>query len=110
MFTRRIKKRGWDVVIIFTKTSLQDLKEIMNKISYYNMKKTYILNLLNYIKILEEMPYIGKVISKSKFHNIRQLIFRKHKIIYQIENDKIYIHAIVNNSKNFFFKKLYLFL
>ena len=77
-----------------------NLKNMLNGKSYYHYKKEYILQLLEYIKIIEKMPYIGKRLYKSKFYDIRQLIFRNHKIIYQIQNNKIYIHLIIHNSKN----------
>lgn len=85
--------------IVFTKPSIIDLKNIYYNQIYYNSTNQYILNLVDYIEILKLMPYIGKR-RQSKFYNIRQLIFRNHKIIYQIQENKIYIHAIVHNSKN----------
>ena len=81
---------------------------MLNSKSYYQYKKEYIIELLEYIKILEKMPYIGKRLHKSKFYDMRQLIFRNHKIIYQIQGNKIFIHLIIHNSTNLesFFNKL----
>ena len=86
--------------VILTEPSINDLKTIYNRYLSRRTATKYILELLDYIETLEEMPYLGKTIDKSKFYHIRQLIFRKHKIIYQIQNNTIYIHAIMNNSRN----------
>ena len=88
------------MVIIFTEYSMMNLKNMLNGKNYYQYKKEYIIELLEYIKILKSMPYIGKRLYKSKFYDMRQLIFRHHKIIYQIQGIKIYIHLIIHNSTN----------
>ena len=86
------------MVIIFTEPSIIDLQSLVN--GYYKYKKTYVIGLLEYIKILEEMPYIGRELYKTKYSEIRQLIYKKHKIIYQVQDNTILINLIIHNSTN----------
>lgn len=51
------------------------------------------------------MPNLGKKLYyKNKKIEIRQLVYKKHRIIYQIKNKQLYILAIIHIKQNF--KKL----
>lgn len=77
-----------------------------------NKKHDYIVEMLNYIEDLKNMPRLGKQVLELNYHQeLRQLIFREHKIIYQIKENIIYIEAIIHSSinPNDFFNQLFLF-
>ena len=75
-------------------------------------KHNYVIEMLNYIETLSSMPQLGKRILEVKYHQeLRQLIFREHKIIYQVKENIIYIEAVIHSSINpiDFLNQLFLF-
>ena len=54
--------------------------------------KNYINKLVDYTETLEKMPKIGKKIN----YEIRQIIYKKHKIIYNIRAEDIVILAVIH--------------
>lgn len=66
-----------------------------------NTAKSYMNKLIDYADILENMPELGKklefVISN---YEIRQIIYKKHKIIYHIKNDDTVILAVLHGRLN----------
>lgn len=89
------------MVIKWAKLAKQDL------ISFYeNTSKTkrntknYISSLVSYIENLIESPLLGKFLFHVENLEIRQLIFKQHRIIYYIEKDKIYIISIIHTARN----------
>lgn len=83
------------MVVILDKNATNDLKNFFenSKISPVNLKN-YISDLLAYIKKLENYPNIGKIQYIYNETEIRQLVFKMHKIFYYIKEDKIIITAI----------------
>ncbi len=68
---------------------------------YYRSSKIKFFNKLRkFLEILNSMPRLGKVISNYDFE-IRQIIYQKYRILYTIENDKIYILRIIHTRMNF---------
>ena len=60
-------------------------------------KKTYMRKLVDYTEILEKMPRIGKDMKKKILnYEIRQLIYRKHRIIYNIDGVNVVILAALH--------------
>ena len=53
--------------------------------------------LVDYTEILEKMPKIGKDMKKKILnYEIRQLIYRKHRIIYNIDGVNVVILAVLH--------------
>jgi plasmid stabilization system protein ParE len=71
-------------------------------------KGHYIDGLINYLDIISKFPYIGKNVYNIKRNKIRQVIYNKHKIMYMIKNNKIYILRIIYFSRKFNFKTFFL--
>lgn len=62
--------------------------------------KKYLEELVRYTEVLIEQPYIGKkLFHRNEF--IRQLIFKRHKIIYQIKGNEIFIISILHSRQDF---------
>lgn len=91
--------------IIYTKKARDDLFNF----SYHSKTNTkkYREKLLDYTEMLLYQPYIGKTIDSLKNYQIKQLLFKNHKILYTISNNKIFILSFVHNSQNINLKKLY---
>ena len=60
----------------------------------------YIKSLIEYVDFLSEQNYLGKVLCYINSFEIRQLIYRKHRILYHIFNDEIYIIAVIHASQD----------
>jgi len=94
--------------IIITKRARDDLYEF-----FYNSKRAtsdyilkYINNIINFSEsILKQSPYIGKAVYSYNQYLFRQLLYRKHKIIYIKIKNKIYILRFIYSARNFNLKK-----
>ena len=60
---------------------------------------------IEYIEIVKQSPQIGKVVHINKYGIIRQLIYRKHKILYIIIKNKIMVLRIIHSARNFNLKR-----
>ncbi len=86
--------------IKWTAKALENLENIYNYINDYSnlYAEKVIKEILNYIKILENYPEVGKIIHKS-IYTYRRLLHKKYIIIYNIVNSKIFICAVYHKSK-----------
>lgn len=84
-------------MVIWTDSALEDLQNIMIFSKAGNVK-LYLKKLVIYTEVLYTMPFIGTKLKKfSKYHqNFFQLIYKNHKIIYFIKNNKVYILFVVH--------------
>ncbi len=91
--------------IIITQKARNDLLDFYNysKLNTNNLKE-YINEIINYSQSIKYFPSIGKVVDVIKKHKLRQLIYKKHKILYIIFNSKIYILRYIHTSRNFIIK------
>ena len=60
----------------------------------------YIASLVDYVDILAFSPFMGKVFFYYKDVEIRQLVYKMHRIIYYIKNKEIRILAVIHTSRN----------
>lgn len=88
--------------IIITQKARNDLKRFYNY-SKLTQKNTiqYINEIIDYSQSIKDFPEFGKVVDLIKQHKLRQLIYKKHKILYIIFNSKIYILRYIHTSTNF---------
>lgn len=89
--------------VIITKKARDDL----NDYQYHAKGNTtkYINQMLEYINTISKMPKIGKAVYSVKEYEIRQLIYVKHKVLYMIYHQKVYILDFIHTSKNFNIQK-----
>lgn len=85
------------------KYARQDLREIYNYIFidspyYANITKNKILNR---IMDLSTFPYLGRKVQIFNDYNIRELIYKSYRIIYEIDSNIIYIHRIFHSARLF---------
>lgn len=89
--------------VIITKKARNDLLNYFYH-SKINTRK-YINNLIDYTATISILSKIGKVVDYIEQYEVRQLIYQKHKILYIIFNNKIYILSFIHSSRNFKIKK-----
>lgn len=60
----------------------------------------YISKLITYSDMLSYHHYLGVFVLQKRNYQIRQLIFRQHKIFYSVYSNKIFIISIVHIYRN----------
>lgn len=85
--------------LIWTNQAISDLKEFKNYTKMVNPNK-YISNLVKNINLLVEQPYLGKIYSYLNGFIVRQIIHEQHRIFYYINNNVIYIVAVIHHRQN----------
>ena len=80
----------------FSKQNLQDFVNNSKMVSPIN----YVISLVEYAKYLTENPGLGKILCHINDLEIRQLVFKKHKILYHISYNQIYIISVVHSFQD----------
>ena len=86
-------------MVIWTDNALSHITEFIDeaKEDTEETAKSYMRRLVDYVDILETMPELGKnmeyIISN---YEIRQLIYKKHRIVYHIKENDIVILSILH--------------
>lgn len=78
-----------------------DLEEIclyIGKDSPFYAKEV-IKNILHSIRVLEKFPKIGRMVPERQNPNIREIIYRGYRIIYQISVEIVEIITVIHGSK-----------
>jgi len=89
--------------IIITRKARNDLYDFFfkSKGNMTNYILDYINDVLEYIEMIKQSPLIGRALYSNKQITIRQLIHRKHRILYIILNNDIYILRILHTARKF---------
>lgn len=90
------------MVIEWTKTAKNDLYDFLYNAHAYteNTVKSYIKSLVDYATTLSSFPYLGKLLFHINSNEIRQLLYKKYRIIYMVDNDKVIILSVVHTSRD----------
>ncbi len=86
-------------MVIWTDNAISHITEFIDesKDDTEEVAKSYMRKLVDYVDILETMPELGKnmnyIISN---YEIRQLIYKKHRIIYHIKGNDIVILSVLH--------------
>ncbi len=91
--------------VFWTKIAQDDLIEIIDYIASDSINNAEILfqNIKNQSMKLEKFPERGRIVPELKFHNInnyQELIIDPWRLIYRIEDNKIYIIALFDGRRN----------
>lgn len=89
--------------IIWLEYAEDDLNQIYNYIladSLYYATKTA-TEIVNKIDYISNFPYMGRKVQLYNVSNIREIIYKSYKIIYEINSNVIYIHRIFHSSRVF---------
>ena len=88
-------------MLIWTDNAISHITEFIKdaKTDKEEIAKNYMNKLVDYVYTLENMNEMGKdfeyVVSNYK---LRQLIYKKHRIIYTIKNDDVVILAVLHTK------------
>ena len=90
------------MVVIWQEEAREDLKEYSRKSRMQTTEKiqNYISDLIEYVDLLGNNPCMGKLFYTYRNIDVRQLLFKMHRIIYHIENDEIIIVKIIHTSRD----------
>ena len=60
-------------------------------------------NIYSRIYELEKTPYLGRYVPELPDKHLRELIYKKYRIVYDISEDlnTVYIHFVVHGSRSF---------
>ena len=93
--------------VIILASAEYDLKElrfyIIKNFSIKTWKNTY-NKIKETIRNLKKLPYSGSIpeeLEKLNLNQYRQVISGMNRIIYEVRQDNIYIHIIVDSRKSF---------
>ena len=89
------------MVIKWTPLAIEQLQNFVkiSKAEAHNVKK-YITSLVDYSNSLLSNNELGKVMFTLNNVKFRQLLYKKHRIIYYIKNDEIQIVSVIHTSQN----------
>ena len=90
----------------------------MVKLNWHSFAKGDLIQIYNYIYIdsiyyaiktineitkttdnLENFPYMGRKVPEYDICNIRELIYKSYRIIYEVQSNKIIIHRIWHSAR-----------
>lgn len=85
-------------MVVWTDNAISHITEFIDdaKVGTEETAKEYMNRLVDYADILQQMPKLGKEVETNVGnYEIRQMIYKKHRIIYQIkENDTIILAVL----------------
>lgn len=87
-------------MVIWTDNAISHITEFIDesKANTEEPAKAYMEKLVDYVQILDNMPKIGKATeySVNNIYELRQLIYKKHRIIYHIKEGNTVILAVLH--------------
>ncbi|HEX5151711.1 MAG TPA: type II toxin-antitoxin system RelE/ParE family toxin [Parafilimonas sp.] len=87
--------------ITWTENALNDIDNNASFISkdseFY--AKQFVKKLINATLKLKSFPEIGKTIRELPQSNYREILFRKYRIIYKIDDDKVYVITVHHSAQ-----------
>jgi len=84
------------VTLIYSNSSLKDIeniKEFISTDSVVNANR-FIKNIRERITLLKHHPEAGTALCPGRFKNLRKLLFKSYRIIYQYTDEKITIITV----------------
>ena len=92
--------------VYWSKIAQDDLVEIMEYISLdsYDNAEAIFKKIKEQTIKLESLPERGRTVPELELHNInnyRELIINPWRIIYRIEDQKVYVLAVIDSRRNF---------
>ena len=87
--------------VIWTQTALDDINSIAEYISLDSVfyAKQFVEKIFLAVNKLEKFPAIGKIVSELSNLTYREILFRKYRIIYRTNSDKVYIISVHHSSR-----------
>jgi toxin ParE1/3/4 len=89
------------VALIYSNSSLRDIENIKEFISNDSVSSAnrFIKSIRERITLLKQHPEIGIPVYPERFKNLRRLLFKSYRIIYQYTTDKVIIITVHHQSR-----------
>lgn len=88
------------MVIKWTEFAKMNLKDFLNNtIMAHENAINYIKSLMQYTEYLSEQNSLGKLLYVFEEKEIRQLLYKKHRILYYIYQNEIRILAVIHTTQ-----------
>ena len=87
------------MVVIWTKTAKTQLRDFSIN-SRYGKVKEYIEEMVKYVSTLEEFEKLGMPFGTYNKKQVRQLIYKKHRIFYHITSDKVFVLSVIHMAQD----------
>ena len=90
------------MTILWTEPSLDDLRAIRDYIARDSetYAASFVESILLAVEQLNELPRLGRSVPEADAPDIRELLFRSYRIIYQALPDAIHILAVIHGYRN----------
>jgi toxin ParE1/3/4 len=94
------------VAIKWSKPALDDLEEITRYISRDspNNAQSFVYGIIEMAEHIAGSPMIGRRVEESDDPDLREFIYRKYRIIYQMSGDFVEIVRVIHGSRLFSIK------
>jgi len=85
-------------MLIWTDNAISHIQEFIKEARTDTEKtaKAYMNKLVDYVDGLDNMPKVGKKFKMISNYELRQLIYKSHRIIYTVKADDIVILAVLH--------------
>lgn len=86
-------------MVVWSDTSIMHITEFIDdaKNGTEQTAKIYMKKLVDYSEILDTMPKLGKDFQFELYdYELKQLIYKKHRIIYHIKDNNVVILAVIH--------------
>lgn len=87
------------MVVIWTKTAKTQLRDFSIN-SRYGKVKEYIAEMVKYVSALKDFEKLGMKFGTYNTKQVRQLIYKKHRIFYYIASDKVFILSVIHMTQD----------
>lgn len=88
------------MVINWSEFAIENLRDFIKIAKIYNIAE-YTDELFEYTDNLINNNFLGKYILTFNSYEIRQLVFKKHKILYYIYDNEVRILALIHSSQDY---------
>ncbi len=88
--------------IKWTELSIDDLENIRDYIALDNefYSKIFIEKIVVSVEKLVDFPQLGRVVPEIGIEEIRELIYRDYRIIYEVKDEEVNIVTVVHGSRD----------
>lgn len=85
-------------MLIWTDNAILHIQEFIKeaRTDTEETAKAYMNKLIDYVDSLDNMPKVGKKLEMISNYELRQLIYKSHRIIYTVKVDDIVILAVLH--------------
>ena len=86
--------------LLWTDSALADLESIRDYIARDSAvyAARFLGRLVEAVEILDRFPEMGAVV--PEYRNVRQLVYRKYRVLYRVRGDAVEVLALVHGSRD----------